>query len=298
MHEGLPATRGTGPEEYTARVAFEMSAFDQLKDGLSSFELGGFPARLDRRDHFYVLRVTGFASSDVAERFSRVIRGAMTELSARKGATFLVQPILPIDRNEVPTNVQIRDGLAAQHYPAWNRRPDGSITDGGIWPHQSCILPEHERIWEYPLLWGKPLREITVDLFQSAVTSAHSRPNLATALEDQRLQAAAKFLNLANGEPNREVGFVLYATVLETLADEDGQAGVGKVVARCRVANGGTYDEEEGRELYRIRSKLVHEGVLQLSGSALSWDQFSGRYWRARALAGQGVILRLDVLSH
>jgi hypothetical protein len=87
-----------------------------------------------------------------------------------------------------------------------------------------------------------------------------------------------KFLNLANGEPTREVGYVLYATVLETLADDDMREGAKKMVAQCRWANGDTYDKIEGGELYRIRNKLLHEGVPKLDGRILSGDEFSDRY--------------------
>jgi hypothetical protein len=84
---------------------------------------------------------------------------------------------------------------------------------------------------------------------------------------------------------------------LERLADEDMQDGVAQIVAQCRRANGKTDDENEGRELYRIRNKLVHEGVPKLSGVILSWQEFSERYWRIRTNAGQAVLLKLTDLS-
>jgi hypothetical protein len=298
MHEGSPVTRGSGPEAYTARIVFEISGFDKWKDdSCGTFDLSGFPASISRQDHYYVLRVTGFSTIKEAERFTRIVQAAMMELAAKVGLTLWVQPISPVERNEISTNSRMRDGLAERHHPEWDRRTDGSVTDGGVWPSQSCILAEHERIWEYPVLWGKPLRELTVAALQGAVVGANRRHNVDAALDDRRLTAATKFLNLANGEPSREVGFVLFATVLETLADENGQVGVGKLVAECRRTNGETYDENEGRELYRIRNKLVHERLLRLNGTVLSWDEFSERYWRIRALAGQGVILRLNDLS-
>ena len=297
MHEGSPATQGSGPERYAVRLAFEMSSFDQFKGATASFELGGFPTSITRQDHFYILRTTGFSKVQEAERFARVIQGAMLEMSAINSVTLWVQPVLPVERNEILMTVRIRDGLAEQHHPAWSRRADGTVTDGGISLDQSCILAEHERIWEYPAFWVNPLREITVETFQNAVTRASDKRNLDAALGNQQLTAAVKFLNLANGEPSREVGYVLFAIVLETLADEDYGIGVGKVVAQCRSANGDTYDETEGQQLYKIRNKLVHEGAWLLDGVPLSWDEFSERYRRIRALAGQAVMLKLNELS-
>jgi len=298
MHHGSPATQGSGPEQFTVRIVFETSSFDELKgvfDG--SFDLCGVTATINRENHFYLLRATGFNTAKQAERFARVIQCAMIALSAGKGLTLWMQPVSPVERDEVPTNVQLRDAFAEQNHPEWRRRVDGSVTDGGVWPHQSCILAEHDRIWEYPVLWAKPRRELTGAALQNAVTEANSKRNIDATVGDKRLTAATKFLNLANGEPNREVGFVLFATVLETLADEDGQGGVGKLVAQCRSANGESNDDNEGQELYRIRSKLLHKGVPQLDGKALSWNEFSERYWRIRTLASQAVMLRLDDLS-
>jgi hypothetical protein len=243
------------------------------------------------------LRVTEFNSAQEAERFVGLIRGAMMELVATKGGTLWITPLSPVERNQQPMNVYIRDSLAEQFHPAWIRRTDGTVTDGGIGPNQSCILAEHERIWEYPLMWGKPLRQITVGALQTALGTSSGKPNLVKALNSPRLTAAVKFLNLANAVTNREVGYVLYATVLETLADEDSQTGAKRIVAQCRVANGEAYDETEGGELYRIRNKLLHEGVFKLDGKILSWEEFSERYWRIRTLAGQAVMLKLDELS-
>jgi hypothetical protein len=218
------------------------------------------------------------------------------ELSARKGLTMWMHPLSKVERNE-SVNTRVRDAFAEQVHPEWKRRADGSVTDGGIWPNQSCVLAEHERIWEYPVLWAKPVRELTAEDFQKAFITANARRNLDTALDDERLKAATKFLNLANGEPSRETGYVLFATVLEILSDGNSQTGVGKIVAQCRNANGGTYDENEGRELYRIRNKLVHKGNPRLDSRFLSWDEFSERYWRIRELAGQAVVLKLNELS-
>jgi hypothetical protein len=75
------------------------------------------------------------------------------------------------------------------------------------------------------------------------------------------------------------------------------QEGAKKIVAQCLWANGDTYDEIDGGELYRIRNKLLHEGVPKLDGRILSGDEFSDRYWRIRTLAGQAVMLKLDQFS-
>jgi hypothetical protein len=298
MYEGSRATLGSGPNEYTARIVFEISSLDHLKDDSGgSFDLVGYPARINRQDHFYILRVEKLSTKDQAETLMRVIQGAMMELSAKNGLTLWLHPVLPVERNEIQMYARIRDGLAEQNHPEWSRRLEGGVTDGGVWPDQSCILAERERIWEYPALWHKPIRELTVAALQDAVAGAKGRHNLDLALNDRRLSAATKFLNFANAEPNREVGFILFATVLEILADQEMQDGVAKIVAQCRRANGENYDENEGRELYRIRSKLVHEGVPRLNNSILSWDEFSERYRRIRIIAGQGVMLRLNELS-
>jgi hypothetical protein len=297
MYTGSPATEGCGVERYTARLIFEVSQFDQVEESNSSFELAGFTAEIKHHDHFHVLRVGEFRSAQEAENFVGFVRSAMIELSARKGASVWVSPIIPIDRNEMPLNVSMRDGLAEQHHPKWSRRSDGSVTDGGVWPHQSCILPEHERIWEYPQLWAKPVRLLDIPSMKDAVVSAIRIGRPQNLLDDKRLLSASKFLNLGNAEPNRELSFLLYAMVLEVLAGKGGHVGVGKVVAECRTADGQTHDETEGQELYRIRNKLVHEGILELDGKLLSLHEFSERYHRIRTLAGQGVILRLKRLS-
>ena len=52
MHTGSPATLGGGPNRYGARIVFEISPFDQLRDDSGgSFELAGFPASIVREDH-------------------------------------------------------------------------------------------------------------------------------------------------------------------------------------------------------------------------------------------------------
>jgi hypothetical protein len=276
---------------------FETSEHDQFQELSTPFQLGGFAAEVRRHDHFYELRVTEFSSREKALAFALVVQVAMIELRATKGVALWVHPLSPIDRNESPMNVTLRDGFAQQQHPAWDRRLDGSVTDGGVFPNQSCILPEHERIWEYPILWAKPVRQWGAESLKEAVATASRISGIDSLASDVRLQAASKFLSFGNAEANREIGFVLYATVLEILADENGQAGVGQVVAECHRFSGEKVNEVEGSELYRIRNKLVHEGVGRLDGRLLSWDEFSERYWRIRALAGQGVHARFRKLS-
>jgi hypothetical protein len=75
---------------------------------------------------------------------------------------------------------------------------------------------------------------------------------------------------------------------MDILADENYQSGVGKVLAETRAASGEMYDEEEGKELYRVRNKLLHEGVVKVSDA-----EFSKRYSRIRTVARQAVLLRL-----
>jgi hypothetical protein len=46
MHRGSPATLGSGPEQYTIRLVFEMSSFDTFDLVSVPFVLGGHDATI------------------------------------------------------------------------------------------------------------------------------------------------------------------------------------------------------------------------------------------------------------
>ena len=221
---GRPATGGNGPERYTVRIPLwlaenaQLAALEKLGlDETISFRLSGQTAVIEKRHDFVVLKIPNLTSRTAAEEIAGQIAIGLIRFSARKGVAMQF-PFPPSDvaRSEDP-NLWLREGLQDSEYPShWKRRSKGTITDGGIFPSETCILPEHERVWEYPMYFGRIIRPFTLDEVNGAVEESDSF--VPGAARDPTILTAAQALWVACGQQDRRLTCLLLIAALDVLA--------------------------------------------------------------------------------
>ncbi len=263
--KGRPATQGTGPPRWTLRIPLwladnvRVGELEKLRVGdTTTISIAGRTTTIERRESFYVLRMSNFMSDSAANDMWRDLSLALVRLSARTGAALqFPSPLAEIAREGDP-NFRFRDQLQDSDYPPdWSKRVDGTITDGGIFPHDACILPEHERIWEYPIFWGRVLR--VCNLAQLDELALDSRGLRACADEDS-IRTAARALWVACAQPDRRVRYILLVTTLEILASDEKlpnrTADVERIVAQIRVYTSANSDDPLDHLLQELSKKL------------------------------------------
>ena len=224
---GRPATGGNGPERYTVRIPLwlaenaKLGALEKLGlDETINFRLARQTAVIEKRHDFVVLKIPDLTSQTAAEDIAGQVAIGLIRFSARKGvAIHFPFPPSNVARSEDP-NLWLRERLQDSEYPRdWERRSDGTVTDGGIFPSETCILPEHERIWEYPMYFGRVIRPFTLDEVNGAVEEADSF--VPDAARDPTILTAAQTLGVACGQQDRRLTCLLLIAALDVLAQDE-----------------------------------------------------------------------------
>jgi hypothetical protein len=219
---GKPASPGTGSERYALHIPLWIGT------GIQADELGRIPmweaaptsigryqASVERRESYFILRIPGFPSEKEAHEAFDVLASALIQWSLRNGATIRFPPILePILTSNDP-NLRFRENLSNEQYPGWGRREDGSITDGGIYPEQACIIPEHKRIWEHPAFYARRVVLLRLD---QILSRGPERESVVGVLRDDYILLVIEVLWTAFDQVDKRVKFILLMTALETIA--------------------------------------------------------------------------------
>jgi hypothetical protein len=225
---GKRATAGAGKERYTVFLPVWISENAAFSEHERSIWSGGTPLRLEgrecfveKRELFSVFRVVGFDSPQEASAFLHSMAVALMNWAVKAQVALRFDPELAeIDtRNEM--NRQIRDNLAPEHYGDWDARAGNPITDGGIFPHFTYILPEHRRIWEYPALWGTLTKPVKLSDFEQQLseTKKHTAPQRIS--ESKTTLLAMEAVWLAYGQRDVRLTYILLFTALEILTSEE-----------------------------------------------------------------------------
>jgi hypothetical protein len=224
---GRAATKGDGPIRYSLRIPVWPG--DNVRiEGIENLALGdahettiaGQKVLIEKRDLFLILKMLDLPSIEAAEAMWSQLSIALIRLSAVTGAALQFSvPLAKIARGD-DQNIQFREQIRESEYPIhWTRRSDRTRTDGGIFPQDACILPEHERIWEYPLSFGKIA--LNVKLSQVDEFLLQSRDFPVGVAEDNAIRMASLALWLACIANDRRVQFVLLVTTLDILASDE-----------------------------------------------------------------------------
>lgn len=219
-----PVSRGTDPESYTIQLPLFLSEIgrfmemDGVEGNIVQFTLGGRTATVERKDHFYVVRVGGFNTQVEAEAFLRRVAVALFLLTIRQKSGLHFDPDLePV---EIEANRPIRDMFPPEMYGNWGKREDGTYTDGGIWPMSTTIYPEHQRIVEYKMLWGRKVDDLKTKYISETFDLAADYFDPEAVIGDQRLCLALRLYASAQRHPDARARFVSLVTVLEILGGE------------------------------------------------------------------------------
>jgi hypothetical protein len=222
---GRPATEGTGPERYTIRFVLwipENVMLDDLRDieenSSTDIPISGKAAKFEKRHNFWILRIEELDTLAAAEALANQVATGLIRLTARTGAAVAFSfPPSAIIRE--PSNGFDRDNLDPINYPNhWRPRQDGTRTDGGIFAHQTCILPEHERIWEYPTLFGKPHRLLRKNDISIAIQNS---TEFMRFTPDNEFICGINALWAGCAQNDRRLTFILLVTALDVLAENE-----------------------------------------------------------------------------
>lgn len=224
---GRPATEGSGPIRYSLRVPVwpgenvQISEVENLTAGdVYKTRIASQNALIEKREHFLVFKIQGLKSIAAAEDMWHQLSIALIRLSSSIGAAlqFPIQQT-EIARNDDP-NIHFREQIKESEYPLnWTRRSDGTRTDGGIFPTGAYILPEHERIWEYNIWFGRIRRIVSLSNVSEFTSESKNFP--ANAIENNSIQMASHALWLACSANDRRIQFILLITTLDILARDE-----------------------------------------------------------------------------
>jgi hypothetical protein len=198
-----------------------VDGFENLNVGdTASFDIEGQAAGIEQREQFLVLKIPNISSVDNGKLMFAQLAVALVRLSAETGAALqFPNYLVDIARANDP-NLRFREALPESEYPAdWNKREDGTRTDGGIFAVDACILPEHERIWEYPNSFGKIVRLFNFSHLSKRMSGvrlvAHDVAN------DNSICLASAALWAACAQYDRRIAFILLVTTIEILASRE-----------------------------------------------------------------------------
>lgn len=224
-------SRGEGPESFTLQLPFSLAEVGEFPeaDALAVGEavevvLGERPGLIIRREHYYIIRVEGFGAEAEARDFLEKIGAAMFLISLRRrmGIHFRHEPD-PIEREH---NSAYRDAYPPELYGGWERRADGTYTDGGTWPKMTVIIPEHERIVEHSMGFARRVARITAADIAEAFAYAEQNHAAGELFKNDRLVVAFDVYSSAYSQHNRVVAFLHLVTVLEILSERKRAAPV------------------------------------------------------------------------
>jgi hypothetical protein len=266
---GRAATQGIGPTRYTLRIPV-WPADNILVDGLEKLNVGdtttaniaGQITTIEKREHFLIFKMPDFTSIDTAKAFSAYLAIALIRLSAATGAALpFSSPLADIARRDDP-NLRFREQLQDSEYPShWTERADGTRTDGGIFATDACVLPEHERIWEYPMFFGKALHTFNFTQLSNHVWDA--RNFQAGATENNSIRVASQALWVACAQYDRRIKYVLLVTSLEILAESEEvpnwTAALGHIISEIHDLIRSSKPNAVSEELLKKLSRKVDE---------------------------------------
>jgi hypothetical protein len=218
-----PASAGTGPETYAIHLPLWPGTRVHAPelDGIAIWEsaiveLARRPVSIERRESYFILHIRGFRTEQTARGFLEKLACSLIQWSIKQRATIRFSPIPePILTSDDP-NRSFRESLREDLYPGWRKREDGTITDGGICPEQTCIIPEHKRIGEYPAFYARSIAPFKLNELTVAIENSFG--GNARILEDEPLLLALEVTWTAFDQLDRRVRFILLMTALETLA--------------------------------------------------------------------------------
>jgi hypothetical protein len=217
-----PISRGAGPESYTIQLPLFLPEFGKFSeiDGADGdvvqFILGGRLATVERKDHFYVVRMGGFDAQAEAEAFLRRMVAGLFLLTIRQRSGLLFDPDpMPVDVEAVK---HFRDMFPQERYGDWEKREDGTYTDGGIWPIHTTVYAEHERIVEHQMHWARKVDRLKTKYISETFDLAAEYFDAEAIAGDRRLCLALRLYASAQWQRDMRVGFINQVTVLEVLA--------------------------------------------------------------------------------
>jgi hypothetical protein len=223
---GRPATDGKGPERYSVRFALwipsnaTLNGIEHLSENQSiAATVAGRNATLEKRHDFVIFRITGVESYAAAQALANQVATGLIRFSAQKGMAiqFSFPPSEIVrDRDQL---FDFRERLEPTNYPSdWIVRADGTRTDGGIFAHQTCILAEHERIWEYPAYFGKIIRPFNL---QEVGTVIEESSRFASSAMNNAVLCGVRALWAACAQDDRRLTYILLVTALDVLAEDE-----------------------------------------------------------------------------
>jgi hypothetical protein len=220
---GKKASLGVEPVSYSLRFPFSLGTQVRSRwlSDIPTWEfrnivLTGHAARVEKRESYFVLWVEGFPTEKEAENFLNGLACGLIEWSSQKKAAIRFSAFPELILTSDDPHLWFRENLQPSEYGEWSRRQDGSITDGGIYAEQTCIIPTHKRIWEYPAFYGR----IVIDFeLQDLEATSHGQTTVpARALQDETFLLAIETFWTALDQLDRRVRFILLMTTLEILA--------------------------------------------------------------------------------
>lgn len=224
---GRAATKGDGQIRYSLRIPLwpgdnvRIEAIENLASGdAHEITIAGQKVLIEKRDLFLILKVLDLPSIEAAEAMWSQLSIALIRLSAATGAALqFPSPLAKIARGDDP-NIQFREKLRESEYPThWIRRSDTTRTDGGIFPLDAYILPEHERIWEYSLSFGKIARNVNLSQVGDFLFKSRDFPTGVAGDNAIRMASLALWLACTANDPR--IQFVLLVTTLDILASDE-----------------------------------------------------------------------------
>jgi hypothetical protein len=174
-------------------------------------------AVVEKRDLSYVLRVPGFSSPREASDALKCISVSLLRLTVEKEIDIQFEPnAVPLDTSQ-GDNRQLRESAAEQNWQQWKVRADGTFTDSGMSPYNTTIVPEHQRVWEYPFGQGHEIKMLDLDSLATSLDTALSINDADGVLNNRKLLLAIRTLGAANNTFQYMLRFVLLVTALEIL---------------------------------------------------------------------------------
>lgn len=278
--QGRPGSEGSGPERYSVRIPFSiepLGRFPQVDDlGFHEkylLQIGSKRALIERYPSFYVLLITDFRQRFEAEQYlQRASVGLLRFSIEREMAIEFSSSPTPLDVS--PQNKPLRESFAQQHMPSW-QRPDGTFTDAGFFPHLTTIVPAHQRIWEFPLCFGKEVKQIDANLLCDAITAAQNILNPIAILNDEKLALAIHAFGSAHNTWDRKAQFIFLTTVLEILKRDEKRPQFSQQIVSVMLKHLDTFSTSSDadrhevaqlrNDLAQLRQRSISAGICELA---------------------------------
>jgi hypothetical protein len=227
--EVLRVSRGRGEESYTLRIVFYIAPkgvfpeVDKLEEQSElPIRLGNRVAYIYKSEHFYLIRVPGFASAEEANVFLTWAKAALMAFTLKQRISIIFVDLLEVDTSDGLKRFREQPGRL-EMYGDWLPREDGTFTDGGVYPHFTTIIPEHLRIVEYPPPIYTERKSYLNDsqLLTEAFDEINANYNVEGIMNNERLLSALEIFKAAYAQFYRPLTYLNLVIVLEILAGNE-----------------------------------------------------------------------------